>query len=116
MRPSRGQALVEFALIMPLMVAMILLVWWLGTWYRASLAIESAAIQGTITAALTTADAACTQAEITARKVYAGTSFDSVTCQITGKDLTLTLTDTLHFNTPWGEFWSISSTQKAIVQ
>ena len=107
--------MIETALVMPLLVAMFLLVWWVGTLYQARLNMQTAAIQGTLAAVQATGDSACSQAELVARKVYVGQGFDSVTCEVTGKDLTLTLRDTLRFNTPWGELWPISVTQKAVV-
>jgi hypothetical protein len=112
--------MIEAALVMPLLSLLFLAILFTGLHFRMELALTNAAIQGTIASVQAPFDlsAACSKADNAVRKVYIGT-VDTISCEIVGKTLTLTVRDTLHFLTPLPcgtvicEYWPISITEKA---
>jgi hypothetical protein len=113
-KPRRGQALVEMALATPILLLLLLGILWLGMLMTWNLRLEHAAIEGAVAGASNPGDS-CGVAIVAARKVY-GLPLDEEVCAVQGGFLTLILTDTLTFPTPWGTEWRLSSTQQAVLR
>jgi len=106
---------VELALAMPILLLLVLGIWWEGTYFAWKAELRDSVAEGAVAGALIPGDS-CGVAKETARKLYAGSGFDTIDCEVQGQKLTLTATDTLIFNTPWGQRWGLASTQQATLR
>jgi hypothetical protein len=108
-----GQAMVEFALVLPLMMVLILGTFQVGFALLMQLQLTHAAQQAATAGANAEAvPQRCTVAEDTAHTVYAH-ELDDAHCSQPGNIVELTLTDTLPAVSPFGP-WTLDVTARAV--
>lgn len=109
---SSGQAVVEFALILPLMLLLLLGVFAVGVFEIRSLRLVHAAIEGAVAGAGSPGDP-CGLALETARKVY-GSAPDTSACDVQGQFIEVTLSDRINLPPPLD--WLATSSQRAALR
>jgi Flp pilus assembly protein TadG len=110
---ERAQAMVEFALILPILLVLILGVFTVGLALLMSQQLTHAAQQGATAGANELAvPQRCTTAIATAETVYSGI-LDASACTQPGNVVELTLTDTVPAVSPFGP-WVLNVTAKAV--
>lgn len=104
--------MVEFALILPLLLLLILGVFAVGVFEIRSIQLTHAAIEGA-TAGAGNPGHSCGLAIETARKVY-GSAPDDSSCDVRGQMIEVTLSD--HINLPPPFDWQATTTQRAVLR
>jgi hypothetical protein len=112
--PRKGQALVEMAMMMPILLVLILGIAWVGMAQLMALRLAHAAAEGAIAGAVNPGDS-CGEAVARARQVYA-LPLDDATCDVTGQVIEVRLTDTLHFWTPWAATFTLDRAERAVLR
>jgi hypothetical protein len=113
-RWRRGQALVETALVLPILLTLFLGILWVGYLGVMRLQLIHAATEGATAGAMNPGNS-CGFAIESARKIY-GLPLDEATCTEQGQMLELSIADSLTFPTPWGTDWRLSTTQRAVLR
>jgi Flp pilus assembly protein TadG len=110
---ERGIVLVEFAMILPILLVMILGLFQTGLGLLTNMQLVHAAQQGATAGANEPAvPRRCNMATTTAEMVYAG-ELDSTECSQPGNVVTLTLSDTVPAVSPFGP-WTLDVTARAV--
>jgi hypothetical protein len=110
----KGQAMIEMALMLPILLVLILGIVWVGMAQLMSLRLAHAAAEGAIAGASNSGDS-CGVAISRANQVY-GLPLDEATCQLTGQLLEVQLRDTLHFWTPWTATFGLTRIERAVLR
>jgi Flp pilus assembly protein TadG len=106
--------MIEMALILPILLALILGIAWVGMVQLMALRLEHAAAEGAIAGASNSGDS-CGVAISRANQVY-GLPLDDATCGVQGQIIEVRLTDTLHFWTPWAADFGLTRTERAVLR
>jgi Flp pilus assembly protein TadG len=113
MREHAGQAVVEMALVTPILLLLIVGVFQVGLALLTSLQLTHAATQGATAGANDPAvPQRCDTAIATAETIYAG-SIDDAQCSQPGNVVVLTLTDAAPMVSPFGP-WTVGATARAV--
>jgi Flp pilus assembly protein TadG len=112
-RSEDGQAIVEMALVTPILLLLIVGVFQVGLALLTSLQLTHAAQQGATAGANDPAvPQRCDTATTTAETVYGG-ALDDAQCVQPGNVVTLTITDTVPMVSPFGP-WTMNVTARAV--
>jgi hypothetical protein len=114
-RDRRGQALVEFAIVTPLLLAIMLGGFAIGLMLLDRMQLTHAAQEGAVAGAANSGDS-CGVAISTARKIF-GRSFSAEACATQGQLLELSLSHQLPIVVPgWADSVTISVTERAALR
>jgi ACR3 family arsenite efflux pump ArsB len=107
---SKGQAIVEVALVTPILLAFLLAIAWVGMALLMAYQLTHAAAEGAISGAANAGDS-CGVAVVDARQVY-GMPLNAAACSVIGQVLEVRLTDTLTFPIPF----EITRAERAVLR
>jgi Flp pilus assembly protein TadG len=109
---SRGQALVEMAIITPLLLLFVVGIFQVGVAVLTATRLQHAAQQGVAAGALEAVPQRCATAETAAVTVY-GAELVDMQCTQPGNVLTLSVSDLVPQVSPFGP-WTFSATARAV--